>query len=99
GADVAPLVQFDPELIENAAVAPFGTDEAHGEQDEIGLQLELAAGDLLHAHAAVLALDPLKPDGVQLADPAFVVAAEGPGIDGPVAPAAFHMARGRAQDH
>ena len=35
----------------------LGTEEAHRQQHEIGLQLELAAGDRLERQSAVLARD------------------------------------------
>ena len=56
GLDVAALVELEAERLEHAVV--LGMHEAHGEQDEIGVELELGAGDRLelriHAHAVRL---------------------------------------------
>src|SRR6476619_5574708 len=46
GGDVAALIESDAELLDHAVVNR--RDEAHGEENEIGLELELRAGDRLH---------------------------------------------------
>src|SRR5690606_16579574 len=48
GLDVAARVQLDRRLFDEALVTR--ADEAHGEQHQVGLELELRTGDLLHAH-------------------------------------------------
>ena len=46
-----------PGLLDHAG--PARPEEAHRQQHQVGLELELAARDLLHGHAAVGALHPL----------------------------------------
>src|SRR6476619_8129256 len=61
GGDVAALIESDAELLDHAVVNR--RDEAHGEENEIGLELELRAGDRLHLaidfHASELLDEPV----------------------------------------
>ena len=76
--DVAPLVELDAELLEQALA--LRADEAHREQHELARQLEVGALDLLERHPAVddLLLDLVR---AQRADVAVVVAEEALGVD------------------
>src|SRR6266508_5314658 len=62
-ADIAPLVELDAELLEQTA--PVGTDEAHGQQHEITVEVEVGAFDL--HEAPVDHLDLVGPQGPQVA--------------------------------
>src|SRR5579883_1046374 len=90
--DIAALVELDAERFDGALVD--GMDEAHGEQHEIGLDVELAAGHLAHGLAAAFARDPFDAHGVETGN-APILAGEGLGRHGEIALAAFLMrARG-----
>ncbi len=94
GFDVAHRVEFDAELFEH----PFalGAEEAHREQDEVGLKGLLASRDLDELHAAVDRLH-LDFDRLQGGD-AAVRADEAFGVDRVFALAAFLVRRGDAED-
>src|SRR5262249_40063116 len=73
-------------------------EEAEGEQDEVALELELGAGDLLHGHAPVVA-HPVDADAMQPRDVALRVAGEPLRVDAPVADDALLVRARGAQDH
>jgi hypothetical protein len=53
----------------------LGTDEAHGEQGEIGLELELRSGDWLERQA-LLGADGLDANRMQRGDVSLAVAGD-----------------------
>ena len=61
---VAALVQRDPQLLEHAGV--LRADESHGEQHQLAVDLELAAGDLDHLRPSVLGAAPFESNAVEL---------------------------------
>src|SRR5256885_9672475 len=94
GLDVGARVAVDAELLEQTGVP--GAQEAHGQQHEIGLDLELAPRHLAHARRARAVLLPAHARPDQLLD--FAVAAlEALGGNRPVALAAFLVRRRGAQ--
>src|SRR5690606_16243571 len=73
-------------------------DEAHGEQDQVGGDLELAARDLGHAHlAGRLVAGPFDPRRHDRADAPVAVVLEGLGRHRPVTLAAFLVRGGGPQ--
>src|SRR5262249_31371085 len=73
-------------------------EEAEREQDELAVELELAAGDRLHDRPPIV-LHPVETHAVQLPDVPLGVAAEVGGFDAPVAGHALLVRRRGAQDH
>ena len=95
--DVAPAVQSHADLRQHAV--RLGVQEPHGQQGQLGLDLELAAGDLDHGGtAAVGPFLPLDPHRVQFLQSA-VASREGLGQHRVVADAALFVGRRRPQDH
>ena len=93
--DVAAVGQPDPELGEQAG--PFRSQEAHREQDQIDVHLELAAGDPVEGRPAVLAAH-FDLDAVQSGDTAVAGAREALGRHGVHAVAALLVRRRHAED-
>jgi hypothetical protein len=95
--DVAARVELDAEVRQERAL--LRPQEPQREEDEVALELELAARDLDHlGRTAVLPL-PLQAHPVQLLHVARGVAGEGLGVDAPVARNPLLVRRRGAQDH
>src|SRR5262249_23953632 len=62
--DVAALVELHAELVDHPRL--LRSEEPHGEQHEVAIELAVAAGNLDHLHAAVVGLLPLETDAVEL---------------------------------
>ena len=60
--DVASRVELDAERLDQAVA--LRVQEAHRQQHEVGVDVELAAGDLDHLHAAVLVRLPVQVHGM-----------------------------------
>ena len=83
GGDVAALVEREAELVNQPILD--GTEETHGQQDEIDVEGELGAGDGFEFGWRADA------DGVNLLDLAAGVAGEFDTVDGPIADATLFM--------
>ena len=83
GRDIAPGVVLDAELRQHSLVHRMQV--AHGEQHQVGLELEFAS-----RHLVQLAVLPFDAAGAQRLDPA-ALALEGLGLHRPVALAALLM--------
>ena len=68
--DVAALGEFHSQLFEHPYL--LRAEEAHGEQDEIGFDLHLGAGDVGEGEAALRVLAHLDLDRVELFHPAIL---------------------------
>ena len=94
GAHVAARVAVHAEGVQHGLHRRY---EAHGQQHQVGLDLEFRAFDLAHLHlAGRFVLEPFDARADKLLDLA-VAALEQLGGHGPVALAAFLVRRGRAQ--
>src|SRR5690606_28030710 len=91
GFDVAAIGELDARLVEHPSL--LRAEETHRQQDQVGGQHELAAGDFLH-----LAVDPFDADAAEAGDLA-VLPDHFLGQHRPVAHRAFLVARGGAQLH
>src|SRR3546814_38539 len=86
--NVSARVETHPRLLDHPGLA--WSEEAHGKQHQIGLELELATRNLLHLHPAVVGFHPFDADTFQRFDLA-VASDRTLGDDRPVALAAFLM--------
>ena len=84
GFDVAAVIEFHGELVEEAVLD--GSDETHGEQDEVDVQGELAALDGLEPGRSGPTLN-----AVEFRDIAIGIAGEAGGGNAPFALAAFFV--------
>jgi hypothetical protein len=91
---VAAFGYFHPELLE--CPVPLRAREAHGEEDQVHLHLELGAGDRLEVKSAAVP-DHLDPVGMELLDVA-VLPRDARGRDRPLPDAAFFVGGGCSED-
>src|SRR6516165_27961 len=70
GADITAGIELDTGLLDHAGLAR--PKKAHCQEDEISLQIEGAARDLLHHKAAVWALRPVDPNAIESCHPSVL---------------------------